>query len=302
VGALWLYPAFGSIRAFALAIRTCIGRIAQVVHGDSKVREWILTGTVLGSALLTKSYMLTLVPLLPIVALIEIIRGRLRQGQAARRLLASLVLAGLIAGFWYAGVWSATGTFSGEQLDVAAARLGVSGKLAAIKSIDWLAVLDSAASTHISTGGWSFLVVRSWMYRVFECVWILSGAGLIALTVRLWNNARSGGLASGQDVLIAACAVFLFSLGVAYYAVVVYLTRGISTAPGWYFDGIAGAGAVLLAAGFTGLLGTRRAAGCVACVAVLAGVLDLYTVHFVSAPYYAGITAHLPSGFLASFT
>jgi hypothetical protein len=65
--------------------------------------------------------------------------------------------------------------------------------------------------------------------------------------------------------------------------------------------GIAGAEVVLLASGFTGLLGTRRSAGCVAAIAALACALDLYTVHFVSVPYYAGLTAHLPSGFLATF-
>lgn len=38
-----------------------------------------------------------------------------------------------------------------------------------------------------------------------------------------------------------------------------------------------------------------------AVVAILACAFDLYTVHFVSVPYYTGLTAHLPSGFVASF-
>jgi hypothetical protein len=92
-----------------------------------------------------------------------------------------------------------------------------------------------------------------------------------------------------------------FTFGLGYFAIAVYLTRGISTALGWYLYAVAGVEAVLLAAGFTGLMGTRRAAGGVAIAAVLAAALDLYTVHFVSAPYYAGLTAHLPSGALATF-
>jgi hypothetical protein len=81
----------------------------------------------------------------------------------------------------------------------------------------------------------------------------------------------------------------------------VYLAHGMSTALGWHLDGVAGAETALLACGFAGLLGTRRAAGCMAAAALLHAALDLYTVHFVSAPYYAGLTAHLPSGLLATF-
>ena len=56
-----------------------------------------------------------------------------------------------------------------------------------------------------------------------------------------------------------------------------------------------------VAGGFAGLFGTRGAAGLVATVAVLACLFDLYTVHFVSVPYYTGLTTHLDSGFVASF-
>jgi len=274
----------------------------KILRGASRLRDWMLAGVALGAALLTKSYMLAFVPLLPLAALIEVPRGKVRLSQAAGRILLALAFAGSIAGWWYAGAWQATGTISGEQIDIAAAGFGLSGKLAAIVNIKWLRVLDATATIHIWTSGWSFLVVRSWMYRVFECAAMAAGVGLIALTARLvWKVYRRGlGIGDACFSLIAF-AYLLFCSGVAYFAIVVYLTRGISTALGWYLDGVAGIEAVLLAAGFTGLLGTRRAAGCVAAVAALAGILDLYTVHFVSAPYYAGLTAHLPSGFLATF-
>jgi Dolichyl-phosphate-mannose-protein mannosyltransferase len=276
--------------------------LCRTLRGASRLRDWMLAGTALGAALLTKSYMLALVPLLGLAALIELLRGKLKLSQAAGRLLLALAFAGSIAGWWYVGAWQATGTISGEQIDIAATRFGLSGKLAAVGSIQWLRVLDAAATTHIWISGWSFLVVRSWMYRVFECAAIAAGAGLIALSVRLLGKVYRRGLGIGDACFsLIACAYLLFCCGVAYFAIVVYLTRGISTALGWYLDGVAGVEAVLLAAGFTGLFGARRAAGCVAAVAALAGILDLYTVHFVSTPYYAGLTAHLPSGFLATF-
>ena len=274
----------------------------RIFHGASRLRAWMLAGAALGAAVLTKSYMLALVPLLPLAALIELSRGRLRLPQAAGRILLAFAFAASIAGWWYAGVWRATGTVSGEQIDIAAAGFGLSGKLAAVGSIHWLRVLDSAATTHIWTSGWSFLVVRSWMYRVFECAAVAAGVGLIALTVQISRKVYRRGLGVGDACLsLIALAYLFFCSGVAYFAIVVYLTRGISTALGWYLDGVAGIEAVLFASGFTGLFGTRRAAGCVAAIAVLAGILDLYTVHFVSAPYYAGLTAHVPSGFLATF-
>jgi hypothetical protein len=141
------------------------------------------------------------------------------------------------------------------------------------------------------------------MYRVFEALAMAAGAGLIALAYRLGRKVyRRKSLGAGDLRLsIAACAYLLFCVGLGYFAVVVYLTRGISTALGWHLDGIVGAEAALLGCGFAGLVGARRAAGCVAATAALACALDLYTVHFVSAPYYAGLVAHLPSGFLATF-
>jgi Dolichyl-phosphate-mannose-protein mannosyltransferase len=276
--------------------------LCKVVQGDSRLRDWILAGMALGTALLAKSYMLALVALLPLAAGFEILRCRSRLPAALRGWLAAFVLAGLVAGWWYAAAYRATGTLSGEQIDAAAAHFSALAKLRAAWSIDWLRVLDAAAATHIWTGGWSFLTVRSWMYRVFECLATAAGAGLMVLGGRLSRKIyRRGMRVADACFFLVGCAYLLFCSGLAYFAVVVYLTRGISTALGWYLYAIAGAEAVLLACGFTGLAGTRRAAGCVAAVAVLAGCFDLYTVDFVSIPYYTGLTSHLRSGLVGSF-
>jgi hypothetical protein len=140
------------------------------------------------------------------------------------------------------------------------------------------------------------------MYRVFECLATVAGVGLIGLATRISSKVRRGGLSlPAARFALAAGGYVLFCSALAYYAIVVYLTRGTSTALGWYLYAIAGAEVVLLAAGFTGLAGTHRAAGCIAAVAALACTFDLYTVNFVSLPYYTGLTAHLSSGFVAAF-
>lgn len=263
----------------------------RIVCGDSELRRWMLAGIALGACLLTKSYMLTLVLLLPVAALIEARRGRPRS--AWRGLLVAAAVAGLMAGWWYVGAYRATGTLSGEQIAAAAAHFGLLGRLRAAMGVHWLRVLDSAAATHIWVGGWSFLTVRSWMYRVFEWVAMIAGVGLVALTVRRCRKAyRRGTRVGDARLLLAGCAYLLFCSALAYFAIVVYLTRGISTTLGWYLYPVAGVEAVLLACGFSGLVGTRRAAGCVSVVAALACVLDLYTIDFVCVPYYAGLTAH----------
>jgi len=240
--------------------------------------------------------------LLPVVMVIEVVRCRSRLQSVWRGLLVALATASLICGWWYIGNYQATGTLSGEQIDAAAAHFGFLGKLRAVGSIQWLRVLDSAATTHIWTGGWSFLTVRSWMYRVFECQALLAGVGLSSLAARLLRKLYGRGLGYRDAFLfLAVCAYLFFCFALAYYAIAVYLTRGVSTTIGWYLDALAGVEGVLLASGFTGLVGTRRAAGCVAAAAALACAFDLYTVNFVSVPYYTGLTAHLHSGFVSSF-
>ncbi len=249
---------------------------------DAAWRDWALAGVALGVALLTKGYFLLLVPVLPIAALFR--RGRLQHGALA------LSLALLIGGWWYVRAWLATGTVAGEILDTAAARFGLAGRLAAIPRVNWLRVLDTGAATHIWPGGWSFLNVRAWMYRVFELAALAALAGLLRLVRRRIE----------PRFVLTASAFLLFCLGLAYFATIVFLTRGYSMVPGWYLYGIGGIEAAVLACGFTGLAG-RRSARCLAALAVLAAAFDLYTVHFVSIPYYCGIVAHGASGRLAAF-
>lgn len=289
--------------ALALALGSAVVLCSfRIVRHDSGIRDWALAGVALGAALLTKSYMLALVPVLPFAALIQSLRQRTNRLRTVSGCMLALTLVGLMAGWWYARTWLATKTLSGEQIDAAAAQFGLAGRLGAIRNINWSRVLESAAATHIWTGGWSFLAVRSWMYRVLELLALIAGVGLAVPAGRFARHGLHRRLGNGDARFsLAACAFVLFCFGLGYFATVVYLTRGISTALGWYLYGIAGAETALLGCGFTGLFGVKRAASCVAAMAALACAFDLYTVHFVSMPYYSGIVAHTSSGRLATF-
>src|ERR1019366_4599578 len=125
----------------------------------------------------------------------------------------------------------------GEQMDVAA-RAGAAEKLAAVGQVQWVRVLASAAMTHIWIGGWSFLLLRSWMYRVFELLAAASVIGILVLTRRLLREPR---------FMVLAGAYLLFCLAMAYFSLTTFLAMHISAGVGWYLSAIVVAEAVLLA-------------------------------------------------------
>src|SRR5437879_5601 len=104
----------------------------RLVSREAGWRAWALFGALLGAGLLTKAYVLAFIPLFIVVALIRIMRGcGARQSMAG--LILGLTLATAMAGWWYWRTWQLTGTLSGEQVDVAAARFSVAQKLAATR-------------------------------------------------------------------------------------------------------------------------------------------------------------------------
>jgi hypothetical protein len=239
--------------------------------------HWPVAGLALGAAMLTKGYAIVLIPVFVVAALRN------------RRMVPGLGLALAIAGWWYAANLASTGTLAGDQMDVAShARLA--DKVAAITKVDWRKAIDSAALTHIWIGGWSFLQLRSWMYRVFEVLALLAVVGL----ARQWRS-----LGASTRLLIAAQGLFI--LATAYFSVNVFLAMHFSAGVGWYMVAMSAAEATLLAAGIAGLLGLRRARVAMAGIAFLALALDVYSLHFLLAPYYHGLVRHRAEGSLEAF-
>ncbi len=277
-------------------VLTCI-RLAQT---RLRILDWALLGTLFGAALLSKAPALALLPLAPVAAALAVLNRRASVRAAAAATGLALAIAALLAGWWYWNTWRRTGSPSGEQLDAAAARVSLSYKAAAILHVNWRAVLDSAASTHIWTGGWSFLVARSWMYRIFECAALLAAAGIIALCVHIVRK-RVRLHRAANSIVVLLCAWMLMCAAVAYDSVVIFIARGLSLAIGWYLYPVIAAEAVLVACGALGLSGVRRAARALAALCLLTAAFDLYTVHCLSIPYYTGFIRHDASGNLPAF-
>ena len=101
--------------------------------------------------------------------------------------------------------------------------------------MDWRTVADAGAFSHIWVGGWSFLVVRSWMYRVFEFVAVLAAIGLLMNLIGTVRSTKRGRilrtLARPPAVLVTAYILMCFA--VAYHSLVVFLAQNINTALGW---------------------------------------------------------------------
>jgi hypothetical protein len=236
--------------------------------------RWLIAGIALGAAMLAKAYAVALVPVFLLAAWRD------------RKMLMALAVALAIAGWWYAGNITSTGTLAGDQMAVAS-HAGPGAMLAAVPRVAWLRVLDSGAMTHIWIGGWSFLQVRSWMYRVWEAIAILGLAGLLRLGRRI-------------DPVLPA-AQLLFVLALAYFSLSTFVAMGISAGVGWYAISMAAVESTLLACGFAGLFGLARAQVAMGVTVLLALAFDLYTAHFVLAPYYAGLIRHRANGSLEAF-
>ena len=215
-------------------------------------------GVTLGIALLAKASALVF---LPAIALLWFRKAR-------RELAVALLLGVAMGGWWYVGNLLAGRSLTGWILDK-----GTLYTFAGITRINWLSALDVEAKSFIWFGGWSFLTLKSWMYRVPEALAIFALAGLI-----LRRPAR---LATPWAVTLWAVLAFAWGI-LAYYA-----AQGVPNLPGWYLWPFAPALGILLTAGLA--RGARL-------LIIALALLDLYGAAAVMAPYYAGLLPHNHAG------
>lgn len=255
--------------ALSLALFSVLALLCLDV-ADGKRRAAMPLGIVLGLGMLSKAFFLCAVP---VVALLLLWR---------RRVL-PLAIAAVIPGWWYLMNRQATGSFSTSIQDVALKNIGLADRLRQIPQVDWWKGLDSTFFSHIWFGGWSFLQLRAWMYHVFAVLFVIAAAGVAVAIVR--NRPPRRYLA------VLAGLYGLFCAGIAYHVLLTHLANGISSSAGWYLCAVIVPEMIFLAAGlrFAPLL------------VPLFALLDLYGMLFVALPYYNGLIAHRPNGFLEAF-
>ena len=236
--------------------------------------------------MLTKAYFLTAIPAVAAVYLAGSRRWR-RFADPALALLTAIT----ISGWWYWRNRVLTGSWSGLQEvagkgDPPPARL-----FAEAFRIDWLHFLDVTWFSHVWSGNWSFLQVRSWMYRILACLALAALAGLAARLLR--KEARPSLIAPG-------CLYAMFWLGLCYHETTFSLL-GHPSGAGWYLSAVVSAEALLLVLGLTTLVPDRGWPWVLAGSAGLFTLLDLYATHFLLFPYYTGLISHRVGGALEAF-
>ncbi len=224
-------------------------------------RRALLLGCLLGLGLLTKAYFLTLIPVVAVV----FFRQR-------RQMLIAFATAIAISGWWYARAVYVTGSLTGTQFSAATAH--------PLNSINWLRVADFALISHIWLGGWSFLVVRTWMYRATELIMLAAAVGIVLQLARRRLS---------QPIAVCAGTLLSFIAGMAYFAYATWRATGDAAVFGYYAYALIVPEAVCFVAG----LSTRFIIPAV--VTLFAGI-ELYGAVFFLMPYYAGITAHTVRG------
>lgn len=254
----------------------------------------LVFGAVLGLALLTKAYFLAFLPWAIFLMLAALWKRSKRA--AILGTLVMLVPCFAICGWWYVRTMLLTGTITGEEREVAV-RAGAAVSLAdALFRAPWIRVVDFLALTHIWLGGWSFLVVRSWMYRAIELSMACAIVGV------LWQIAKPRKDLPRPAQLVPLVLLFIFlALGLGYHATSEWRTHAAGGTMGYYFYCLAVPEAVLLIAGLSRIL--PRAWSPIA-APMLAGMflaLEAFGFWFLQIPYYAGMIAHVASGGLPAF-
>jgi hypothetical protein len=266
----------GGNEPLAIVLGTaCVYGLCLVAEKSSPWRA-LLLGGLLGCALLTKAYFLTLIP-----AILVVYAAFLRRRMAIPALV-TFAAAIAIAGWWYGRAIHATGTLTGDQISIAAHRSGTPF-LRAIQGLKWRGAADFALTSHIWLGGWSFLVLRTWMYRAIE---------LILFVGQVVNLRR----VANPPFAICIATQFFFWAGMAWFAFETYLATGESAVLGYFACALVVPEGVCVTAGIAALipLAWKRfvAPGLVVCFAAT----EVYGTVFRLMPYYAGFTAHTARG------
>jgi len=248
-------------------------------------------GAVLGLGLLAKAYFLTA---LPPVAVQLVWKWR-----RDRRALLVPITAAIVAGWWYVRNQLTTGAVSGMQESATLPHATLGDQLRQAARIHWGGVVDSVMFSHLWLGSWSTLMVRSWMYHFLYLLIALAAAGLVWAALR---PARTSQIRAGLPALAILAMFFLvFWLGQLYHTIVMFMVWGMATTLGSYLYAVVTAEAALCVAGLRAIV-PPFARHLVAPFGVaLFALLDLYTMHFIELPYYAGLTAHRPNGPVAAF-
>lgn len=249
-------------------------------------------GVILGAALLTKAYFLALLPWAAFVLVRAILHDRQERRAAWVQLVSAVAGCLAIAGWYYWRTWILTGTLTGEQNDVGAQASHLSW-FNALSTAPWARIGDFLAISHIWLGNWSFLVVRTWMYRSIEIVFLLGFLGLVLQVARPRIS-----LPNPKAILLLAMPYALLLLGLCFHAVQSFRSASNPGTMGHYLFALVVPEVILLLVGLFRWLPDRWRLIAVPVLAMVFNALDQFGSAFLLLPYYAGTIGHDTRGHL----
>jgi hypothetical protein len=277
--------------ALAIGIGAAIFWSAVQLTQSPGWRNALILAIALSAGLLTKAYFLSTLA----VALVWF-GFRFRKSRKHQAIsLALLMLPLATSGWWYARNLKTAGSLSGEQVDAASSTLPWAAKLQAALSINWLRSLDSLMTGHTFACGWTVITMRAWTYHLLSAIWLLALVGAVAYLIR--EKPERGRAVVGMALAITAAMV----AALAYHVVVSSLVLHQPATSGSYLFSIAAAEGTLLIAGMV-FWSRRYAVATAAFAAFLLAYIDLFGMNIYALPYYAGLTAHDPSGRLPAWS
>jgi len=293
-----LFPEFiisvSTISNQVLAIAAASAFVLLALHtlrATPSLRAGAWTGIMLGVALLTKAYCLALVPLAVTVLCASWVINKDSRSRAVWQAVAAVGASFSIAGWWYFRNLVVTGTLTGQFEDVQASSHSTVSFFSAITQIHWQRVLDFLAITHIWLGSWSFLVLRSWMYRTVELLLLAALAGVCAHILRNWSD-----LPSRKDLLLLLLPYAAMVLGLCFHAAQVFRASGHAGTVGYYLYALVTPESILLVTGIAALLATRARLQTIPLISAVLIALEGFGAWFLLFPYYAGLIQHNAHG------
>ena len=265
--------------------------VLRMVEGTPSPGSGVRLGIALGAALLTKAYFLALIPLAGVILYYAWLRNKASPYQAAWQAVTAVGSCMAISGWWYVHNLVVTGTLTGQFEDAQGMVNSKVSLLGALSQVHWVRVFDLVILSHIWLGGWSFLVVRAWMYRVVELMILVAIVGICIQALR-----ERPGLPRLQELILLALPYLVMIAGLCFHAAQVFRARGSAATAGYYLYALVVPEAILLIAGIARLMPAKMHLAPVPIAAfVLIGV-EQFGAWFILFPYYGGLIRHNANG------
>lgn len=263
-----------------LLLSTLIFLILRQFNQGITLFNAVISGIVLGLGLLSKLYLLTLLP----AALIVYFYGILKSGEkrkAILNLVLFLVPAFLIAGGWFLYNLKHYGTWNPTVHSVVAKDFSLMRKWSFVPLVNWKSFFVSMVIGHLWSGNWSFVTFPDIVYKLYAV------AGLILFVLYLlWAKNADRIQRRNSFILVLISATFLAAE--MKHQLDIRIAGNFDSMGGWYWTVLLPTHIILA------MLAVKNIAGkkfilILAVLILFAFLVAQYAATAMLIPYYSGL-------------